>query len=266
MGLVTPPSPGTRILITGASRGIGLEVARDLHAVGCQIWLIGQSDTVHRVAEDLQPSPPARSLDVGDPSSVASLFDEIGSVWSGLDAIINAAAVLGEAGHFWDADEHRFSEVLRTNTVAAFSLVKNFVQLRRAAINPTGSRGKVILFAGGGAAYGYPTFLPYGASKAALVRMCETMAMELDAAGIPVDVNVIAPGANETAMLARVRAAGGEVRTTVPFSKPIALCRWLASAASDGVSGRFLHVNDSYVELIADELSSDVFKLRRVDP
>ena len=104
-------------------------------------------------------------------------------------------------------------------------------------------------FAGGGAGYGYP-LLAYGTSKAAIVRMCETMAMELDAHGIAIDVNIVAPGANETDMLAAVRAAGGEVRTTVPFSKPVALCRWLVSPESDGISGRFLHVNDDYRGLL----------------
>ena len=122
-----------------------------------------------------------------------------------------------------------------------------------------------LFFAGGGAGYGYPRFLPYGTSKAAVVRMCETMAMELDAAGIAVDVNVIAPGANETQMLRDVRSAGGEVKTVVPFAKPIALVSWLISRDSDGVSGRFLHVNDSYQGVSSQALREDALKLRRQD-
>jgi len=60
--------------------------------------------------------------------------------------------------------------------------------------------------------------------------MCETMSMELDAAQIPIDVNIIAPGANETSMLAAVRAAGGEVRPSSLFSKPITFAGWLLSS------------------------------------
>ena len=90
--------------------------------------------------------------------------------------------------------------------------------------------------------------------------------MELDAARIPIDVNIIAPGANDTAMLAAVRAAGGEVRTVVPFSKPIAICRWLLSSDSDGISGRFLHVNDTYSTLSPKALRAEAFRLRRIDP
>ena len=89
--------------------------------------------------------------------------------------------------------------------------------------------------------------------------------MELDTAKLPVDINIIAPGANETSLLAAVRAAGGEVRTVVPFSKPIALCRWLLSAASDGVSGRFIHVNDAYPTLSPNALRVEALKLRRID-
>lgn len=126
-------------------------------------------------------------------------------------------------------------------------------------------RGKIVLFAGGGAGYGYPHFLSYGTSKAADVRMCETMAMELDASELPIDINIIAPGANETSMLAAVRAAGGEVRTTVPFSKPIALCRWLLSPASDRINGRFIHVNDPYPTLTPGSIPADALKLRRID-
>jgi len=89
--------------------------------------------------------------------------------------------------------------------------------------------------------------------------------MELDAARIPIDINIIAPGANETALLAAVRAAGGEVRTVVPFSKPIALCRWLLSSGSDGISGRFIHVNDPYSTLSPSSLRAEALKLRRID-
>ena len=95
--------------------------------------------------------------------------------------------------------------------------------------------------------------------------MCETMSLELEAAQIPIDVNIIAPGANETSMLAAVRAAGGEVRTVVPFSKPIALCRWLLSSDSDGISGRFIHVNDPYPTLSLGSLRAEALKLRRID-
>jgi NAD(P)-dependent dehydrogenase (short-subunit alcohol dehydrogenase family) len=266
MSAVQNSPQSSRVLITGGSRGIGFEVARDLAAAGHQLWLAATSEKVCQAAAQLGPAHRASRVDIADPGSVTSLFAEIRRDWQGLDGVIHSAAELGQAGNFWQLDPEKFAHTLRVNSAGAFFIAKAFVQIRlEAAPKTPPRRGKIVLFGGGGAGYGYPQFLPYGTSKAAAVRMCETMAMELDAAQIPIDVNIIAPGANETSMLAAVRAAGGEVRTVVPFSKPIALCRWLLSSESDGISGRFLHVNDPYPTLSPGSLRAEALKLRRID-
>lgn len=262
-----PNSPHpTRVLVTGGSRGIGLEVARDLAASGHQLWLAATTEKTLEAAAGLGPAHRASRVDVADPNSVASLFAEIRREWQGLDAVIHSAAELGQTGNFWQLDPEKFAHTLRVNSAGVFFVAKAFVQSwLDTAPKHRLHRGKIVFFAGGGAGYGYPQFLPYGTSKAAAARMCETMSMELDAAQIPVDVNIIAPGANDTSMLAAVRAAGGEVRTVVPFSKPIALCRWLLSCNSDGISGRFFHVNDPYPTLSPTSLRAEALKLRRID-
>jgi 3-oxoacyl-[acyl-carrier protein] reductase len=262
---INSPQP-PRVLITGGSRGIGFEVARDFANSGHKLWLAATTDKVHQAARQIGPNHRASRVDVSDPKSVDSLFSEIRSEWQGLDAVIHAAAELGQTGNFWQLDSEPFTHTLCVNSAGSFFIAKAFVQLwLEAASQNSSHRGKIVFFAGGGAGYGYPHFLPYGTSKAAAVRMCETMAMELDAAHLPIDVNIIAPGANETSMLAAVRAAGGEVRTVVPFSKPIALCRWLISSGSDGISGRFIHVNDPYPTLSPASLRAEALKLRRID-
>jgi NAD(P)-dependent dehydrogenase (short-subunit alcohol dehydrogenase family) len=266
MSAVQNPPRSLRVLITGGGRGIGLEVARDFAASGHQLWLAATTEKVLEAAAQLGPAHHASRVDVADANSVASLFAEIRREWQGLDAVVHSAAELGQAGNFWQLDPEKFAHTLCVNSAGAFFIAKAFVQAWfETAPKAPPRRGKIVLFAGGGAGYGYPQFLPYGTSKAATVRMCETMAMELDAAQIPIDLNIIAPGANETSMLAAVRAAGGEVRTVVPFSKPIALCRWLLSSDSDGVSGRFIHVNDPYPTLSPSSLRAEALKLRRID-
>jgi NAD(P)-dependent dehydrogenase (short-subunit alcohol dehydrogenase family) len=263
---VTNLPQSARVLITGGSRGIGLEIARDLAASGHQLWLCSASEKAHEAARDLGPAHHSSCADIADPQCVDSVFHEIRREWRGLDAVVHAAAELGQAGDFWQLDAERFVHTLRVNCAGPFFIAKTFVQLWLDTPPQSPSRrGKMVFFAGGGAGYGYPRFLPYGTAKAAAVRMCETMAMELDAAHTPIDINIIAPGANETSMLAAVRAAGGEVRTVVPFSKPIALCRWLLSSDSDGISGRFIHVNDPYPTLSRDSLRAEALKLRRID-
>ena len=255
-----------RILVTGGSRGIGFEIARDLAAEGHKVWIAATTDKVHEVARQLGLEHRSSQLDVGDPQSVAAVFSEIRREWQSLDAVIHAAAELGQTGNFWQLEPEKFAHTLRVNTDGSFLIARAFVQLWLDAAHETPARrGKIIFFSGGGSGYGYPTFLPYGTSKAAAVRMCETMSMELDAAQLPIDINIVAPGANQTALLDAVRAAGGEVRTVVPFSKPIALCRWLLSSASDGISGRFIHVNDPYPTLSPGTLRTEALKLRRID-
>lgn len=259
------PQP-SRVLITGGSRGIGYEVARDLAGCGHRVWLAAVSEKVLEAARQAGPGVSGSRVDAADHETVAALFREIRREWGGLDAVIHAAAELGEAGNFWKLNPEKFARTLRVNTAGSFFIARAFVQTwLDSSTTRVSRRGKIVFFAGGGAGYGYPQFLPYGTSKAADVRLCETMAMELDGAGVPIDVNIIAPGANDTAMLAAVRAAGGEVRTVVPFSKPIALCRWLLSSDSDGVSGRFIHVNDPYPGLSRNALRPEALKLRRID-
>src|SRR5579859_790390 len=266
MSAVQNSAQSPRVLITGGSRGIGLEVARDLAASGHQLWLAATSEKVREAAAQLGPAHRASRVDVAEPKSIADLFAEIRREWHRLDAVIHSAAELGQTGNFWQLDPEKFARTLRVNSAGAFFIAKAFVQtwLDTAPKIPP-HRGKIILFSGGGSGYGYPQFLPYGTSKAAAVRMCETMSMELDAAKLPIDINIVAPGANETSLLAAVRAAGGEVRSVVPFSKPIALCRWLLSSNSDGITGRFIHVNDPYPTLSPSSLRAEALKLRRID-
>jgi NAD(P)-dependent dehydrogenase (short-subunit alcohol dehydrogenase family) len=223
---------------------------------------------VVQAAQMIGPTVRASQMDVGDAESVQATFADLRQAWGGADALVHAAAELGEAGSFWELEEDKFAATLMANTAGSFHVARAFVRswLERSKREDLGQRrGKIVLFAGGGAGYGQPGFLPYGTSKAAVVRMCETMAMELDAARIPIDINVVAPGANETGTRAEARAAADEINTMLPFAKPVALNRWLLSSGSDGVSGRFLNVSDAYTAISAATLGVEAFKLRRTE-
>ncbi len=112
--------------------------------------------------------------------------------------------------------------------------------------------GKIVNLSGGGATAPLPFFSAYAASKAALVRLTETFAEELKAARV--DVNAIAPGALNTRLLDEVLAAGPEqvgadfyARSLkqqdeggAPLDKGAELAVFLASAASDGITGKLL--------------------------
>jgi 3-oxoacyl-[acyl-carrier protein] reductase len=142
--------------------------------------------------------------------------------------------------------------------------------------------GKIILLSGGGATAPLPRISAYAASKAAVVRFGETLAEEVKDAGVT--VNTVAPGALNTRLLDQVLAAGpdavgqdfharalrqAEVGGT-PLETPTDLIAFLASSASDGVTGRLLsavwddwqHLPERREQLAA----SDVYTLRRIVP
>jgi NAD(P)-dependent dehydrogenase (short-subunit alcohol dehydrogenase family) len=142
--------------------------------------------------------------------------------------------------------------------------------------------GKIIQISGGGATNPLPNLSAYAASKAAVVRFGETLAEELRP--FRIDVNAVAPGALNTRMLDEVLAAGAAVVGQAfydrskrqqadggtPLEKGAALCAFLASAESDGITGKLLSaVWDPWDELPrrrSDLDGTDVYTLRRIVP
>ena len=145
-----------------------------------------------------------------------------------------------------------------------------------------GLGGHIIIISGGGATKPLPYLSAYAASKAAIVRFGETLAEELKERGI--DVNLVAPGALNTRLLDEVLQAGPErvgqafydasLRQKqsggTPLTRGADLCAYLASAASDGITGKLLSaVWDPWerLEQWRDELDgTDIYTLRRITP
>ncbi|HYI95417.1 MAG TPA: SDR family NAD(P)-dependent oxidoreductase [Bryobacteraceae bacterium] len=248
------------VCITGASRGIGRAAAEAFAEQGARLLLLARSEDVVRVADDLrsQTEVSAHRCDVADSIQVESAIDAAVRKWGRVDVLINAAAILGPAGDMWTTSPDEWFDTVRVNLFGTYNTMR--------AVLPhmiRNNSGKIMNFAGGGAAYGYPRFTAYAASKVAVVRISETVAQEC--AGYNIQVNSIAPGAIDTEMLRAVRAAGGEVRSVGTMDQPVALLLFLASTQSDHITGRFIHAKDSYQEFLAD-LPADTYTLRRVQP
>jgi 3-oxoacyl-[acyl-carrier protein] reductase len=142
--------------------------------------------------------------------------------------------------------------------------------------------GKIVNLSGGGATAPLPRLSAYAASKAAVVRFTETLAEELRGTGV--DVNAVAPGALNTRLLDEVLEAGPEkvgkafyerslkqkAEGGAPLEKGAALCAFLLSTESDGITGRLLSaVWDPWAELPARRAElekSDIYTLRRIVP
>jgi 3-oxoacyl-[acyl-carrier protein] reductase len=251
---------GRVVLITGASRGIGRAAAAAFAHRGARVVMLARSSELESLVRGMGSPDTTAAVrgDVSNPADVDRAVTTAIERFGRIDVLVNAAAVLGPAGEVWTTDPDAWFETIRVNLFGTYGTVRAVLphMIRQ-------NRGKIVNFAGGGAAYGYPRFTAYAASKVAVVRLTETVAQEC--AGHNIQVNVIAPGAIETDMLRAVRAAGGEVRSVGTMEQAIALVLFLASDCSDHITGRFVHARDSYREFLPG-LAPDSYTLRRVQP
>jgi 3-oxoacyl-[acyl-carrier protein] reductase len=249
-------------IVTGAGRGIGRSVALDLGAHGITVICVSKSDSCHVVAREIVDGGGkaiAAHVDISDFDAASSkVWDVItgagGQNWIG----VFAAAVLGPIGPFGLDDVQAWQNTLAVNLVGNLNIAR--MLLVRMAVS---GWGRLVFFGGGGAAYEYPLFPAYAASKAAVVRATENLGEDLR--GSSIAVVCLAPGAVETDMLSQVRSAGGEVRTTADVSETLEFLRGFCSDTGPELSGRFVHVRDSWRQALAVEtqLSRNVWKLRR---
>jgi 3-oxoacyl-[acyl-carrier protein] reductase len=142
--------------------------------------------------------------------------------------------------------------------------------------------GKIVQLSGGGATAPLPRLTAYAASKAAVVRFAESVALEVAECGI--DVNALAPGPLNTGMMSELLAAGPDAvgadlyarmqtlaeEGGTPLDVGAALAVFLASAESDGITGRLLSAPwDDWASLPSRRQAlaeSDVYTLRRIVP
>lgn len=259
-----------RIVITGTSSGIGRHLAEQLAAQGHEIWGLARS---------VQQAAFATSVcDVADWAQVESARDAVAEAWPQVDALICAAAIQGAVSPAMSADPRLWSETVRVNLDGTFFAIHAFWGLLRAG----NRRAKIICFSGGGATKARPNFSAYAASKTGVVRLVENLAVEWS--GLAVDINVIAPGAINTAMTEETVRLGPERAGRAEFEaaqrqlaaggqsieKVDGLVKLLLSEKSDGITGRLLSAQwDDWAALDAHKSAlaqSEIFQLRRVLP
>ncbi len=275
---------GKNALVTGASRGLGREIARAMGRQGANLLLVARAEPalqelreqllgtlrtgqqVHVVAADLAVQDAA-------PRIVAATR----RVWDRVDILVNNAAILGPIGSVWENDWDEWQATLRVDLIAPVALCRAFVPWM---IEQGG--GKIINFSGGGATAPRARFSAYATAKAALVRFSETLAEEVKESNI--QVNCVAPGALNTDMNRAVLEAGSEraganeharavelaqSNSTIP-AQAADLCVFFASSAADGITGRIVSaIWDPWQELASrvEELqASDIYTLRRIVP
>ena len=282
-GAGPPDLAGKVAFVTGGSLGLGRAVARELLARGASVAICarGQQDLVAAEAELVEEFGPDRLMaHTADVSSATDMVAALGRTvdrFGHLSAAVCNAGIYGPMGAIEDVD---LDEWRRAVDINLFGVVHTC----RAALRHLrmGGRGKIVLISGGGATSPMPFITAYAATKAAAVRLAESLAHELRPFNI--DVNAVAPGALSTRLVDEVLAAGPAVvgeaffeknRTwkasgATPLSLGAELVAYLVSDLSDGLTGRLISAQwDPWQRLhhFRDELDdSDVYTLRRIIP
>lgn len=233
-----------------------------------------QADLVAHAGSDRRVG--AQTADVSDREEVERLVEAATARYPELSILVNNAGIYGPKGTIdavdWEAWVRAIEINLMGSVLPARALIPQFKRL---------GAGKIIQLSGGGATAPLAGLSSYAASKAAVVRFAETLAIELKEHRV--DVNAVAPGALNTRMLDEVIEAGpGRVGEQfyqraleqqrsggAPLEKGAELAVWLASSASDGISGKLISALwDPWCTLPEhrQDLESDVYTLRRIVP
>lgn len=252
------------VVISGAGRGLGRALALRCGAAGLPVLCLAQSPTAHATRDEIRRSGGQADSVVVDLADVESTLRTLREWIEGTHfqrvAVVAAAGTLGERGGLLDGSLTDWDRTFRVNVLGNLAVVQAVLPRMIQA-----GYGRIVTFAGGGAAYAYPLFSGYALSKTAMVRATENLDAELKGKG---DFNTvcIAPGAMQTDMLAAVRAAGAEVRTTVPIEEPVEFVWQFICAEKCAFSGRFVHVRDTWKDWLGDgPMAGERWRLRRIE-
>jgi 3-oxoacyl-[acyl-carrier protein] reductase len=276
---------GRSAIITGANQGLGRAIAASFVEAGACVFLVARGEDLLRQTEKelckrtAWPGQQVHSMraDVARPEDCAAVASRARELLGGVTILVNNAGIYGPMGPLEEVDWDAWVEAVQVNLFGTALMCRAVIPLMRAK-----GYGKIINLSGGGATAPLPRISAYAASKAAAVRLTETLAEELRDSQI--DVNAIAPGPLNTRLLDEVLAAGPEKvgrdfydrslkqqnQGGVPLEKGAALTVFLASALSDGITGRLLSaVWDDWLNLPGkrEQLArSDIYTLRRIVP
>jgi NAD(P)-dependent dehydrogenase (short-subunit alcohol dehydrogenase family) len=232
-------------LVTGGSMGLGEAVANHL----------AQTHVVITCARHAQHDDDVTyGCDVSSAPLVQRMVDWVVRILGRLDVLINNAAIYGPVGQLDAVGWQEWVEAIEINLFGPMLTSRAVLPIMRAQ-----GHGKIINVSGAGVRP-HPECTAYNASKAGLVRFTEALAADLT--GTDIDVNAVAPGTLDTRM--RLRSALPD-DPAASMQQAVSLIAWLASSASDGISGRlFSAVWDDWEHL--GELGKDDYRMRRVVP
>jgi NAD(P)-dependent dehydrogenase (short-subunit alcohol dehydrogenase family) len=228
---------GKAALVTGASRGIGLGIAKAFAREGASLFLCARGEAALRAAAgEIGGDIAFLAADVSDPIDAERLVASALERFPSLEILVNNASILGKRGPIADLDVETWDEVIRVNTSSLFyvtrPLIAHLVALGRGSIiNVSSSVGRK----------GKANWGAYAVSKFGLEGFTQVLAAELEGTGVR--VTSVNPGATRTDM--RAAAYPDEDPLTLPAPEDIAeIFIQLASDQSRSITGQTFEARD----------------------
>lgn len=261
-------------VITGGSKGIGLKIAESFAKKKYNIVIcsrnLNDAKKAKKKIESFKVKCLALKIDVSKYNECKSLVNKTIKAFKRIDLLVNNAGIQGPVGKLWKNNIQEWEKTIQINLLGTFYMLHLVIphMLKQ-------KKGKIINLSGGGSAYGRALFSAYGCSKTAVLRLTETLQMELK--GKNIFVYALAPGTVWTNMAKRVfknnkklldKKSISELKTaqktggTSP-EKLESLVNFLVSNKSNALSGRLIHVNE--LEKIKKKIKAESGLLRRVN-
>jgi len=177
---------GKRTLVTGGAQGIGAATAARFIDEGARVAILDRNpEALAGIAASLPSLAAAVRADVSQPDEVAEAFAEIERLWGGLDVLVNNAGI-SIRHRFLDITPEEWRQVIQTNLDGVF-----FVAREAARRMISGSGGVILNMGSTNGMTGYHHYADYNASKAGVIELSRSMALEL---APRVRVNCVCPG------------------------------------------------------------------------
>jgi len=234
---------GKNALVTGASGGIGAEIARALHGAGAAVGLSGtRVEPLQALTAELGDRAHVLPCNLSDAEAVAALPKQAAEAMGSVDILVNNAGITRD-NLFMRMSDAEWDAVIAVNLTAAFRLMRASVRGMMKA-----RWGRIVSVTSIVGVTGNPGQGNYAASKAGLIGMSKSLAAEV--ASRAITVNCVAPGFIETAMTGALNAAQKEkLLGAIPAGRmgaPEEIASAVVYLASDEgayVTGQTLHVN-----------------------
>jgi 3-oxoacyl-[acyl-carrier protein] reductase len=270
---------GKNVIVTGGSKGLGYEICKHFLQQGANVSLCARNpidlfkadNSLMQFKTETQILH-SMSVDVSDYQSIKEYIFEAEKALGEIDILVSNAGVIGSKGLIEDVDIEEWTQSVAINLFSNLYLFKTLIPKMKENNN-----GRIVVISGGGATKPLINMSAYGASKAGLVRLAETVAKECE--GFNIKINCLAPGALNTSILDEMlenkdninedfydkclkqKEQGGD---SIEHAAEVCLrlCKEDVKITGKLISA----VWDDLESIICEEIDSDAYTIRRLVP